>query len=118
MTYAKQPDIGVFRETTSFITRNGLTTVIPFPRFMFNSLELIGQMSGGAFLTAGQKVYGLMTKNADLRKLTEKDRQRITRNMLGVAGAYAAYQYRTEPTSPEDYKEIGFDDRANIDVTP
>lgn len=118
MTYAKQPDIGVFREATSFITRNGLTTVVPFPRFMFNSLELIGQMSGGAFLTAGQKVYGLMTKNADLRRLTEKDRQRITRNMLGVAGAYAAYQYRTEPTSPEDYKEIGFDDKANIDVTP
>ena len=118
MTYAKQPDIGAFREATSFITRSGLTTVFPFPRFMFNSLELIGQMSGGAFLTAGQKVYGLMTKNVDLIKMTDKDRQRITRNMLGVAGAYAAYQYRTEPTSPEDYKEIGFDDRANIDVTP
>lgn len=59
-----------------------------------------------------------MTKNVDLIKMTDKDRQRITRNMLGVAGAYAAYQYRTEPTSPEDYKEIGFDDKANIDVTP
>ena len=118
MTYAKQPDIKVFRDATSFITKNGLTTVIPFPRFMFNSLELIGQMSGGAFLTAGQKMYGLMTKNTDLRKLNAKDRQRITRNMMGVAGAMAAYQYRTEPNSPEDYKEIGADDTTNIDITP
>jgi hypothetical protein len=120
MTYAKQPDVKVFREMTSFITRNGLTTVIPFPRFMFNSLELMGQLSLGASIPAGKKIYSLMNKNLpkDFAKITDKDRQRITRNMMGVAGAIAAYQYRTEPTSPENYKDIGADDVTNIDVTP
>ena len=48
VTYAKQPDIPVFRSTSNFIVRNGLTVVMPFPRFMFNSMELMGQYAGGA----------------------------------------------------------------------
>ena len=42
ITYAKQPEMQPFREITSFITRNGLTVAIAFPRFMFNALELLG----------------------------------------------------------------------------
>ena len=38
VTYAKQPDIPMFRNISSFIVRNGLTVVAPFPRFMFNSM--------------------------------------------------------------------------------
>jgi hypothetical protein len=57
ITYAKQPDTAVFRELTSFITRNGLTTVAPFPRFMFNSMELAAQYSGGAFAPAIRRSY-------------------------------------------------------------
>lgn len=30
ITYAKAPDIGVFRSTSQFIVRNGLTAVLPF----------------------------------------------------------------------------------------
>ena len=49
ITYAKQPEVPVFRGITSFITRTGLTAVVPFPRFMFNSMELAGNYSAGAF---------------------------------------------------------------------
>jgi len=62
VTYAKQPEVPVFRSTSSFITRNGLTVVIPFPRFMFNSMELMGQYAAGASIPLTRKVASLVTR--------------------------------------------------------
>lgn len=85
VTYAKTPDVPLFRNISSFITRNGLTVAIPFPRFMFNSMELMGQYAGGSIPVVTRKVMGLVDKKYR-GPLTTKDRQRISRNAVGVLG--------------------------------
>tara|TARA_R100000951_G_scaffold28186_2_gene24189 strand:- start:2946 stop:6407 length:3462 start_codon:yes stop_codon:yes gene_type:complete len=115
VTYAKQPDIGVFREATSFITRNGLTVVMPFPRFMFNSMELMGNYAGGASIPLTKKLMGQIPKGT---KLTAKDRQRISRNLVGIGAVGAAYMARTSDDAPADYKEINVGDGTVMDTTP
>jgi len=117
LTYAKQPDIPMFRSISSFIVRNGLTVVLPFPRFMFNSMELMGQYMGGASIPLARKLMG--TVKPSLRgKLTAKDRQRISRNLVGIAVAGAAYSYRTSEDAPADYKEMKVDDETVVNITP
>ena len=85
VTYAKTPDVPLFRNISSFITRNGLTVAIPFPRFMFNSMELMGQYAGGSIPVVTRKVMGLVDQKYR-GPLTTKDRQRISRNVVGVLG--------------------------------
>ncbi len=117
ITYAKQPDIPVFRSTASFITRNGLTVAIPFPRFMFNSMELLGQYAGGASIPLARKVSSIVVKDAR-GPLTAKDRQRITRNLMGMATVGAAYMYRTSENAPPEYNQIEAGTDAQMDTTP
>tara|TARA_R100001460_G_scaffold58992_5_gene98813 strand:+ start:3774 stop:7607 length:3834 start_codon:yes stop_codon:yes gene_type:complete len=85
VTYAKTPDVPLFRNISSFITRNGLTVAIPFPRFMFNSMELMGQYAGGSIPVITRKVMSLVDQKYR-GPLTTKDRQRISRNAVGVLG--------------------------------
>jgi hypothetical protein len=119
VTYAKQPDIPVFRSTSNFIVRNGLTVVLPFPRFMFNSMELMGQYAGGASIPLARKVANIVSLGkVGKGKLTMKDRQRISRNLVGIAVAGAAYQYRTSDDAPSDYKELNTGDGTVLNVTP
>jgi hypothetical protein len=117
ITYAKQPEVPVFRSTSQFIVRNGLTVVLPFPRFMFNSMELMGQYAGGASIPLAKRIKSIVTKG-EVEALTAKDRQRITRNLVGVAVAGAAYQYRTMDDAPSDYKLLRTSEGTAMDVTP
>ena len=119
VTYAKQPDIPVFRSMTNFITRNGLTVVMPFPRFMFNSMEIMGQYAGGASIPVARKLTELVTLGkVGKGPLTPKDRQRISRNLVGMAMVGAAYQYRTSDEAPADYKQFGISSGTEMDTTP
>ena len=112
ITYAKQPDFYFFKETTNFITRNGLTTVAPFPRFMFNSMELLGNYAAGAPLPIMKKVLGG-------GKFTAKDRKQISRNMLGWTVVLpAAMMYRNQDDAPADYKLLANNDGTTTDTTP
>ena len=115
VTYAKQPETPLFREITNFITRNGLTVAIPFPRFMFNSLELMGNYMGGASIPLTKKLMGQLPKGT---KLSAADRRRISRNLVGMAGVYAAYQARSTEDAPADYKELSMGDDTVMDTTP
>ena len=113
VTYAKAPDIKVFRETSDFLTRNGLTAfTTPFPRFMFNSMELIGQYSGGAFKPAMDRILG-----AKKGPLDAKDRQLISRNISGLMAITAFYQYRISDGAPKDYKRISLGEGGDMDTT-
>ena len=119
VTYAKQPDMPVFRNITNFITRNGLTVVMPFPRFMFNSMEIMGQYAGGASIPVARKLTELVTLGkVGKGPLTPKDRQRISRNLVGMAMVGAAYQYRTSDEAPADYKQFGISSGTEMDTTP
>ena len=115
VTYAKQPDIAMFREITSFITRNGLTVAIPFPRFMFNSMELMGNYAAGASIPLTKKLMGQIPKGT---RLSDKDRLRISRNFVGLAAVGAAYMARSEEDAPADYKELNMGDGTVMDTTP
>jgi len=117
VTYAKQPDIEIFRSTSSFITRNGLTVIAPFPRFMFNSMELMGQYAGGSLIPLTRKVSSIVLKG-QRGPLTEKDRQRISRNLLGVATVGAAYMYRSSEGVPAEYNQIPVGTEGQMDTTP
>jgi len=117
VTYAKQPDIPVFQSASQFIVRNGLTTIIPFPRFMFNSMELMGQYAAGASIPLTRKVASLIMPS-QRGPLTAKDRQRITRNLLGVAAIGAAYQYRTSEDAPADYTQMNTSEGVVMDTSP
>ena len=113
VTYAKAPDVPVFAEISNFLTRTGLTAVTtPFPRFMFNSIELMGQYSAGAFNPAIRRALG--TKKGPL---DAKDRQNISRNLSGLVGFSAAYMYRNSEDAPADYKEINSAEGTVVDVT-
>ena len=112
VTYAKAPDVPVFAEISNFLTRTGLTAVTtPFPRFMFNSIELMGQYSAGAFNPAIKRAFG------KTGPLDAKDRQNISRNLSGLVGFSAAYMYRNSEGAPADYKEINSAEGTVVDVT-
>jgi hypothetical protein len=51
-------------------------------------------------------------------KLTSKDRQRITRNLVGMATIGAAYMYRTREDAPPDYKMMDTTEGVMMDVSP
>ena len=113
VTYAKAPDVPLFADVSNFLTRTGLTAVTtPFPRFMFNSMELMAQYSAGAFNPAIKRALGMKKGPLDA-----KDRQNISRNLSGLVGFSAAYMYRNSDGAPADYKEINSKEGTVIDVT-
>ena len=113
VTYAKAPDVPVFSEIANFLTRTGLTAVTtPFPRFMFNAIELMGQYSAGAFNPAIKRALGMKKGPLDA-----KDRQNISRNLSGITAFTAAYMYRNSEGAPADYKEINSKEGTVVDVT-
>ena len=113
VTYAKAPDVPVFSEVSNFLSRTGLTAVTtPFPRFMFNSMELMGQYSAGAFNPAIKRALGMKKGPLDA-----KDRQNISRNISGITAFTAAYMYRNSEGAPADYKEINSKEGTVVDVT-
>ncbi len=118
ITYAKQPDTEVFRNITSFITNNGLTVITPFPRFMFNSMELFGNYAFGALAPLRRKAMGIAIKEKR-GPLSAKERKQLSRNMIGVMGILpAAMYYRGQEDAPTDYKMLRTDDDKLMDTTP
>jgi len=117
ITYAKQPDTEVFRNITSFITNNGLTVITPFPRFMFNSMELFGNYAGGAAAPLLRKATDVVTRKSR-GPLTAKERKQLSRNMIGVGAILpAAMMYRGQEDAPTDYKMLRTDDDTLMDTT-
>ena len=51
-------------------------------------------------------------------KLSAKDRQRISRNLVGIGAVGAAYMARSGEDAPADYKEINVGDGTVMDTTP
>lgn len=118
ITYAKQPDTEVFRNITSFITNNGLTVITPFPRFMFNSMELFGNYAGGAAAPLLRKATDVVTRKSR-GALTAKERKQLSRNIIGAGIILpAAMWYRGQEDAPTDYKMLRTDDDKLMDTTP
>ena len=117
ITYASPPEIPLFNEISNILTRNGLTVfTTPFPRFMFKSLELMGQYSAGAFNPAIKRAFKVNGKKWG-DEFDRKDRQNISRNLSGLAAITAAYQYRMSEGAPEAYEQVNTSEGNVWDVT-
>ena len=123
VTYAKQPDNKLFRDITNIMTSRKvfgvpLTTVVEFPRFMFNSMEIMAQYGAGGAIPLTKKMMDIVNPTGSkITKMTPKDRQALQRNIVGLAAIGAAYQYRTSENAPEDYKKFGAGENA-VDTSP
>lgn len=123
VTYAKQPDNKFFQDLTKMITGRKvfgipLTTAIEFPRFMFNSMEIMAQYAVGGVIPVSKKVIDIVNPTKkQLNKMSPKDKLRTQRNLVGLAVIGAAYQYRTSENAPEDYKMFGAGENA-VDTSP
>jgi len=108
LTYASEPEVPLFASMARGITEWGGTIIVPFPRFMFKSMELMGQYSLGGPLALRNKIKKVVTLGmSETVPLTAKDRQRISRNLQGLAIFGAAYMYRNMEGAPEQWEEIG-----------
>ena len=115
VTYSKQPDLKVFRTISNGITQSGLTVVVPFPRFMFNGLELMAQYSGGAALPLIRKAAG----EGFGKGLNARDRQDITRNLVGIATMYGLYRAgETAFATDKSYEFKDPETGERLDATP
>ena len=112
VTYAKQPDFYPFKVASDLITKSGLTVIIPFPRFMFNSMEYMAQNVGGIGIAAVRKAMFKDSRGA----LTARDRQDISRNLTGLAAIYGMYLYRGSEDAGERYESMEFEDNQ-VDLT-
>jgi len=116
VTYGKQPDFFPFKYATEVITKSGLTTIIPFPRFMFNSMEYMAQNSVGAFLVPIRKA--VYAENLDdVFSLTPRDRQDITRNLVGLATMKTFYDMRIAGLGTEDYTMVTDGEGNQVDIS-
>ena len=80
LTYANPPEVAFNRWVSNFIVKNNLTVAIPFPRFMFKSMELMAENSAGAFVPIinkamkGIQSFRLKDRLKDLKKIPEDKR--------------------------------------------
>jgi hypothetical protein len=106
VTYAKQPDLAAFRSISNFITKSGLTAIIPFPRFMFNAMEFVAEHSVGATYPLIRRA---LSKDARGTPYTIKERQNVTRNLAAIPMMIGLVAYRRYGDAPADYKQVPSD---------
>jgi len=115
VTYAKAPDIPVFNNIANFLTRTGLTAVTtPFPRFMFNSMELMGQYSGGAFKVGIEKsIVNKVRKKEFIKKLAKANKDlKVAKTAKQKAAATA--QINSLEDTLKNFGQLTKKDRQNI----
>ena len=125
-TYSNVPNFTPFKLVNEILAKYGGTALVAFPRFVFTSLELIAQYSAGAALVP---IRRLIRPNR-LQKLTDRDREDISRNLVGYGVYLAASAYR-KPESERpawmqgyfdnphpDYKMIRTAEGESFDTTP
>ena len=121
LTYANPPESPFGKAFANFITKNNLTVIIPFPRFMAKSMELMAENSVGAFMPLTRRIYGLTGYGAKRfgDGLTAREHRMIARNTTGALGVMAASMMLQETDQQgEDYKLVPVGDGTVLDVTP
>ena len=115
LTFSGTPNNKLLANISNTIVKSGIgTVVIPFPRFMMTSLEWMGDHTTGALQVPLRKML-LKTDGVDA-PITQRDREQISRNLVGWASISAMYMARTSEDMPSDYKRITSGDK-DLDVT-
>jgi len=121
LTYANPPESPFGKTFANFITNYNLTVLVPFPRFMAKSMELMAENSVGALLPVVRRISGHAGYGAKTfgDKLTQREHRMIARNTTGALGIMAAMQMLQETDQQgEDYKLVPVGDGTVLDVTP
>ena len=109
LTYAASPRTKLGRSIVSAINNiPGGTLAIAFPRFMVSSMELLGQYAAGS----GAAVINRMV----LGNKTNYNATMVSRNIVGLVTAGAAYQYRESLYAPAEYFKMKVG-KSLLDVT-
>ena len=120
LTYANAPESPLGKAFANFITKNNLTVIVPFPRFMAKSMELMAENSAGALIPVVRRMYGLtgMGAKRPLEGLSQREHRMIARNATGAMGIMAATMMLGDEDRGEDYKLVPVGDGTVVDVTP
>lgn len=98
-TYAASPSFGPFKAALGILNKiPGGTIIIPFPRFMFKSMEYVGEVTMGMPIAVTRKMFGVGNR--------ARDAEIASRNIAGIAGLGMAYMAVRDPNSPEDYNKV------------
>ena len=120
------PNFPPFKIANEWLAKSGGTALVAFPRFVFTSLELIAQYSAGAALVPIRRIF----RPNKFKKLTDRDREDISRNLVGYGMYLVASAYRRQEEerpawmqgyldSPHpDYKMIRTAEGESFDTTP
>jgi len=115
LTFSGTPNNKLLANVSNTIVKSGIgTVVIPFPRFMMTSLEWMGDHTTGAFQVPLRKA--LLKSDGVDAPVTQRDREQISRNLVGWATIGAMYLARTSEDMPSDYTRITSGDN-DLDVT-
>tara|TARA_R110000851_G_scaffold331941_1_gene506993 strand:+ start:2386 stop:6261 length:3876 start_codon:yes stop_codon:yes gene_type:complete len=142
LTYSGTPDNKVAKEIVKFVTTTmpggtGTMTVNAFPRFLANGIETVFQLTAGGTIPLVKRLLQFGERSKDARKktgigrwggggpkgsetsfvLTPKDREDISRNIVGAGVLYGMYEYFSSEDAPDDYKKIDVLG-IEVDTTP
>jgi hypothetical protein len=142
LTYSGTPDNKIAKEIVKFVTTTmrggtGTMTVNAFPRFLANGVETVFQLTAGGTIPLVKRLLQFGERSKDARKktgigrwggggpkgsetsfvLTPKDREDISRNIVGAGVLYGMYEYFSSEDAPDDYKKIDVLG-IEVDTTP
>lgn len=117
LTYSSAPEVPLNKAIASFIVNNNLTVFVPFPRFMFKSMELMAENSAGALIVPIRRMIP-ESLGGQKGKLTQRDYRMISRNLTGGSAIMGASYIMSQKEEGEDYKQLKLDDGTMIDTTP
>jgi len=131
LTYSGTPDNKVAKEIVKFVTTTmrggtGTMTVNAFPRFLANGIETVFQLTAGGTIPLVKRLLQFGERSKDARKktgigrwggggpkgsetsfvLTPKDREDISRNIVGAGVLYGLYEYFSSEDAPDNYKKF------------
>lgn len=108
VTYANQPESYVLRKSAEFISKTPLTIAIPFPKFIANGIEYVGEMAGAGVLldVLPRKAASLFDRS--LRgPLTARESEKIANAIIGIGIFGALYSYHSGDEAGKDYENLG-----------
>ena len=102
-TYAAPPDFVPFKYALKVLNSiPGSTFVLPFPRFMFKSMEYVGEVVAGMPIAMVRRFF----PDGGAAGKRSRDAEIAARNIAGIASLGMAYMAVGHEDSPVNYKKV------------
>lgn len=117
VTYAGRPDWKLAGQVVDGLTRSviGTMAINMFPRFVANGIETVFQYTAGSLVPI-YKIGAMKAKKIPVA-FTSRDREYISRNIVGAGVIYGAVQYYDSDDAPDDFTRISVGNKE-IETTP